>query len=122
MKDVTDRLKFEVKSSVSDRHVSFLTNRIYGGLQAGGMFELHFLLERKPMPNKVTIEVTPEGNEKETSRSTTNEIIRENQATAYMSLETFIALQAWMNQRVAEMEANGIIHKTSELPDSASDE
>ena len=98
------------KTVNSEKHVSFVSNRIWGGMQAGGLFELNFILEHKPLPDKITMRVDPNnGTEKELSRSQSNEVIRENQATVYLSLETLVALSNWLNAVVQDLQVNKVV-------------
>jgi hypothetical protein len=93
----------------SEKHVSFVANRIWGGMQAGNLFELNFILEHKPLPDKITMQVEPNGAEKVVSVEQQTEIIRENQATAYLGLETLVALTNWLNSVVHDLQASNII-------------
>ena len=77
-------------------------------MQAGNLFELNFLLEHKQLPDSITMQIE-NGAEKELSRSQPNEIVRENQATAYISLETLLALHNWLNNVVQELQASQIV-------------
>lgn len=97
-------VKVSFKTVDSEKHISFVANRIWGGLQAGNLFELNFILEHKPLPEKITMQVDPNGFEREISRSQSNEIIRENQATAYLSLDTLYALSDWLNTVVQDLQ------------------
>jgi hypothetical protein len=111
MQAVTDKqepITLKIKTINSERHVSFVTNRIWGGLQLNGLFELNFILEHSSLPDSLTIQIE-NGAEKELSRSNENELIRENQATAYMNIETLLALHNWLNLKVQELQARNII-------------
>lgn len=111
----TQRITF--KTEPSENHVSFVSNRIWGGLQSGGLFELNFLLETKQVPTKLTMNIEPNGTQKEISRNTTDEILRKNQATAYLTLDTLLALQDWLNEKIDEMDKIGLIHKVDDVED-----
>jgi len=106
---VEEKKKITFKTEKSENHITFLSNRIWGGLKAGGLFELNFLLETTPLPDKITMEISPDGTEKEVSRIQSDEIIRKNQATVYLTLETLLSLQAWLNDKVRELENQGLI-------------
>ena len=41
-KKQTQRITFKVEQS--ENHISFLSNRIWGGLQSSGLFELNFCI------------------------------------------------------------------------------
>lgn len=101
-------IKLTFKTVNSENHTSFVANRIWGGMQAGNLFELNFILEHKQLPDNITMQIE-NGAEKELSRSQSNEIIRENQATAYISLETLLALHNWLNNVVQELQTSQII-------------
>ncbi len=96
-------ITINIKTINSDRHVSFVANRIWGGLQPNGLFELNFLLEHSILPETLTMQIE-NGTENETSRSNKNEFIRENQATAYLSMETLLGLQSWLNFKIQELQ------------------
>ena len=109
MVEETKQITFKTETSGS--HITFLSNRVWGGLQEGGLFELNFLLETTRLPDKVTVKVNSTGTLQEVSRSQANEIIRKNQATAYLTLETLLSLQNWLNDKVRELEKQGMIQK-----------
>jgi len=111
----TQRITF--KTELSENHISFISNRVWGGLQSSGLFELNFLLETKQLPTKITMDIDSNGTQKEISRDTTDEILRKNQATAYLTLDTLLALQDWLNEKITEMDKMGIIHKVSDVED-----
>lgn len=94
--------------SKSEDHKDFLTNRVWGGLQNGQLFELNFLLEHRPIPESVT-EVIAEKGTKEIDRVQEDKLERENQATAYMSISTMLSLHQWLGQKIEELEEKGII-------------
>mgnify|MGYP006288596633 CR=1 FL=1 len=101
--------------SVSPDHKTVFSNRIWGGLTIGNNIEINFLKEYKPLPKSVTEaidEVT--GGGKEVNREQEKEIKRENQATVYMSLETFLSLKNWIDNKIKEFESAGIISKRPE--------
>ena|SRR5665647_2088751 len=102
-------IKLSFKTVNSEKHISFVANRIWGGMQAGNLFELNFILEHKQLPEKVTMQIESNGTEKELSRNQTDEIIRENQATAYLSIETLLALHNWLNLKVQELQASHMV-------------
>lgn len=99
------------KNITSENHITFLSNRIWGGIKLGGLFELSFLLETKPLPDEVIVEIGPDGAEKEISRIESNELIRINQATAYITIETLISLRDWLDRNIKELETKGQIQK-----------
>ena len=108
---VEEKKQITFKTETSESHITFLSNRIWGGLRPSGLFELNFLLETMPLPDMITMEINPDGTEKEVSRIQANEIIRENQATAYLTLETLLSLQTWLNNKIRDMEKQGFIQK-----------
>ena len=108
---VEEKKQITFKTETSENHITFLSNRIWGGLKPGGLFEINFLLETTLLPDKITMEINPDGTEKEISRIQADEIIRENQATAYLTLETLLSLQNWLNDKVRELEKQGMIQK-----------
>lgn len=114
-KKQTQRITFKVEQS--ENHISFLSNRIWGGLQSSGLFELNFLLETKQLPTKLTMDIEPDGTQKEISRNVSNEILRKNQATAYLTIETLLALRAWLDERADELEKMGLIQKSDDGKD-----
>lgn len=93
----------KIKNINSEKHVSFVSNRIWGGFQTGGLFELNFMLEHNQLPQTLTVKIE-NGTEKEISRSQSNEIIRENQATVYLNIETLLALHNWLNSKIQELQ------------------
>jgi hypothetical protein len=113
--NVKEPMKVSFKTVDSEKHVSFVANRIWGGMQAGNLFELNFILEHKPLPEKITMQIETNGIEREISRSQSNEVIRENQATAYLGLETLIALTNWLNAVVRDLQASKIIEVTEHV-------
>lgn len=104
-----EKNKLVFKFIKSEDHKSFVSNRIWGGLQDGGLFELNFLLEHQLIPDTVTAEVTKDGNLKEISRSQAGEIIRENKVTVYLSLPTLLSFREWLNKKIEEMESKGLL-------------
>ena len=114
-KKQTQRITFKVEPS--ENHISFLSNRIWGGLQSGGLFQLDFLLETKQLPTKITMDIDPNGTQKEISRNKINEVVRKNQATAFLTLETLLALRNWLNEKIDEMDEIGLIHKVDDVKD-----
>jgi len=111
MQAVTDKqepITLKIKTVNSEKHVSFVANRIWGGIQTGGLFELNFILEHNQLPENLTVKIE-NGIEKELSRSQSKEIIRENQATAYLNIDTLLALHNWLNLKVQELQASNII-------------
>lgn len=115
VRTVETREELDIITRKAENHTSFVTNRIWGGIQASGLFEMNFLLETREIPEKVTIEIRDDGTEKEIFRSNPNVVIRENQATAYMNMDTFINLYTWMSQKAKELEEMGLIEKASEV-------
>lgn len=111
---VEEKKQITFKTETSENHITFLSNRVWGGLQEGGLFELNFLLETKQLPDQVTMEVDSTGGLQEVSRSQVDEIIRKNQATAYLTLETLLSLQNWLNDKVGDLEKHGLIQKADE--------
>lgn len=106
---VEEKKQITFKTETSENHITFLSNRIWGSLQEGGLFELNFLLETAQLPDKVTMEVDSNGIGKEVSRSQSDEIIRKNQATAYLTIDTVVSLRNWLNDKVSEFEKAGLI-------------
>lgn len=98
-------------TETSENHVSILSNRVWGGLKFGGLFELNFLLETTPLPDEVTVKINSDGTEEEISRTDSGKIIRENQATVNLTLESLLALHSWLDNKVSELEARGLINK-----------
>lgn len=109
--DKKEPVTLKIKTINSDKHVSFIANRIWGGIQTGGLFELNFILEHNKLPDTLTVKIE-NGIEKEISRSQPNEIIRENQATVYLNIETLLALHSWLNLKVQELQTAKIIEVT----------
>ena len=68
-----EEIEVTYKFTKSEDHRSFMTNRIWGGIQAGGLFEISFMLEHKPIPTITTEKI---------SRSGTKEIDREQERAA----------------------------------------
>ncbi|WP_406660929.1 hypothetical protein V7O66_13980 [Methanolobus sp. ZRKC3] len=120
--DVKKPIRVEFKQEKSEDHISFVSNRVWGGLQAGGLFEMNFLLEKKPLPNRITVEMSPDVPDKEISRSQSKEVMRINQATAYMTLEAFVSLHDWMGQKIAELEKAEVIGRDKRALGSEADE
>lgn len=104
-------LKLEIKNVKSDRHVSCVSNRIWGGLQSSNLYELNFMLERAEIPDTITMKIENDGTDTELSRSSKNILIRENQATVYLNLDTLIALQKWLNDQVKHLQDLNLIKK-----------
>jgi hypothetical protein len=50
-------IKLTFKTVNSENHVSFVANRIWGGMQAGNLFELNFILEHKQLPDNITMQI-----------------------------------------------------------------
>ena len=99
-----------IKTVTSENHTTFLSNRIWGGLKSGGLFEINFLLETTPIPDTLTVELNPDGSEKE-GRYQSDVLIRTNQATAYLTIETLLSLRDWLEGKVKEFEEQGMIQK-----------
>lgn len=104
-------IKLKVKTIKSERHVSVVSNRIWGGTQLNNLFELNFILEHVPLPDSLTIEIGKNGVEKELSRSSNNEMIREIQATVYLNSDTLLSLQAWLNAQVQNLQNLKLIER-----------
>ena len=102
--------EIKVETVTSENHMTFLSNRIWGGLKLGGLFEINFLLETTPIPETLTMEVNPDGSEKE-ARHQSDVLIRTNQATAYLTIETLLSLRDWLDGKVKEFEEQGMIQK-----------
>ena len=103
----------EFKFIKSEDHENFMSNRVWGGVQNSQLFELNFLLEHKPTPESVTEELGPEGS-KEVNREQTDEVVRENQATIYMTISTMISLYNWLEGKIEELEDKGVLSRESE--------
>ena len=95
----------------SEDHKSFMTNRIWGGLQTGNLFQLNFMLEHKPIPEMVTERINKDGTLTEVKREGSQDFIRENQATVYMSLETLLSFHQWLKRKVDDLRHIGVIPK-----------
>lgn len=113
---VEEKKQITFKTETSEDHITFLSNRVWGGLRPSGLFEINFLLEAIPLPDKITMEINSDGTEKEVSRTQADEIIRENQATAYLTLETLLSLQTWLTNTVRDLEKQGLIQKADDPP------
>lgn len=99
------------KTVTSENHTTFLSNRIWGGLKLGGLFEINFILETAQIPDTITVEIKPDGSEKEVTRHQSDVVIRTNQATAYLTIETLLSLRDWLDGKVKEFEEQGMIQK-----------
>lgn len=111
----TQNKRITFKMEPSENHISFISNRIFGGLQGGNLFELNFLMETRPLPNELTVDIAPDGTQKEISLNQKDEIIRKNQATAYLTIETLFALRDWLDERIDEFETLGIVQKNDDV-------
>lgn len=103
-KDVEYPIKLEIKNVKSDRHISCISNRVWGGIQSCNLYELNFMLEHSQVPDTITMKIDEDGTDSELSRSSKNILIRENQATVYLNLDTLIALQKWLNDQVKQLQ------------------
>lgn len=104
-------INIDYRTIKSEEYVCFSTNRVWGGFLNGRLFEMNFLLETNDVPEKMRIQVHPDGSEKELSRSSPNEIKRIHQASAHMSIETMISLHEWLSNKINQLEEEGIIRE-----------
>lgn len=99
------------KFKTAEGHKSVLSNHTWGGFQSGGLFELNFMLEHKPIPKEVTNEVSETGLGEEIDREGPGEFVRENQVTVYMSIQSLLSHYNWIKDKIEELEEAGIISR-----------
>lgn len=99
------------KFTKSENHRVVLSNRVFGGLSpTGSLFELNFMREYRELPKEITQTIS-EGKQIEVSREQPKTIIRENQVTIYVPLDTLLSIRDWFNEKIEELEQKGIIKK-----------
>lgn len=107
-----DEVKFKFKTD--EDHQSVLSNHTWGGFRSGGLFELNFMLERKPIPEEVTHAVDESGVEGEIDREEPEGFIRENKVTVYMSLQSLLSHYNWLEKKIEELKEADVIQKGGE--------
>lgn len=104
-----DGIKF--KFTTDEDHKAVLSNHTWGGFQSGGLFELNFMLEHKPLPEEVTHAVDESGLGDEVDREEPEGFIRENKVTVYMSLQSLLSHHNWIKQKIEELKKANIIQE-----------
>lgn len=104
-----DGVKF--KFETGEDHKTVLSNHTWGGFRNGGLFELNFMLERKPIPEEVKNEIDESGIGDEIEREEPEGFIRENKVTVYMSLQSLLAHYNWLEKKVEELKEANIIQE-----------
>lgn len=99
--------------SKSKNHVTFTANRIHGSMQPGDLIQIDFLLQTKELSPENNVVIKSDGFMSMASKCKYDEVGLENMATAILSLPMFIQFYQWMNEKVEEMEKNGIISRIS---------
>ncbi|HWI40338.1 MAG TPA: hypothetical protein VNX25_02480 [Verrucomicrobiae bacterium] len=95
-------------------------NGAQGGISPRGEVVMHFYLERPPLPNSVTHEITPQGGiGRETAAEPddlSRSMVRFVDTGVLMSYENARMFHGWLGERLQEAEA---IHKAREAFEAA---
>ncbi|MCD6117926.1 hypothetical protein J7K93_12995 [bacterium] len=97
--------KMKVKFHIPDNHKLHFTTSVWGGINAKGMLEIHFLHDRPPLP-KSSIDTIDNSGHLLRSQINTKEynIVRSVQTGVVMDVDSAKNLMKWLNEKIEAWE------------------
>jgi len=97
--------EIKVKFHIPDNHKLHFTTSVWGGINAKGMVEIHFLHDRPPLPKTSTDVIDENGNLLKSDIDTSGYgIVRTIQTGVVMDIDSAKSLLTWLQQKIETWE------------------
>lgn len=100
-----EKKKIKVKFHIPDNHKLHFTTSVWGGINAKGMVEIHFLHDRPPLPKSSTDTIDDNGTLLQSDIDTSGySIVRTVQTGVVMDITSAKNLLSWLQEKIETWE------------------